>query len=422
MATLLDYAGKVREDVFLMLFSLKQYIKFLINKLLCLTKVLPRCDSNVVIGGWMGNRFSDNSKAMYLFLYEHKKMLNIKNICYITKNKKIYDYLNKQGYPCQMYRSLKGIWAQLRAKYHIVDQGGGVDLNKYCSMGAVKVNLWHGFPLKKIGYHVTYPNLSLNEIIEKTNAKIELSGWNKFYNIVLSEKQMELQQYAFGLEDKLMLKGVYPRTLYMLDKMSPFVLDVDHPILEMIHNIKNTNKQIIAYFPTFRDNQKQNFQCVKCIQYLDQFASDHDSVILTKLHLASGLDLTFEENENVINLDSMSDLYDYLKYVDILITDYSSISFDYILFQRPIVYYAFDLEYYQASDRGFLFEYETMCAGDIVKSLNELGKSLDSVMANQNDYLRRYQAKTERIINIVYDHKIPDLDDLFTLWNEINCL
>ena len=89
MATLLDYAGKVREDVLFMLFSLKQYIKFLINKLLCLTKVLPRCDSNVVIGGWMGNRFSDNSKAMYLFLYEHKKLLNIKNICYITKNKKI---------------------------------------------------------------------------------------------------------------------------------------------------------------------------------------------------------------------------------------------------------------------------------------------------------------------------------------------
>lgn len=63
-----------------------------------------------------------------------------------------------------------------------------------------------------------------------------------------------------------------------------------------------------------------------------------------------------------------------------------------------------------------------MCAGDIVKSLNELGKSLDSVMANQNDYLRRYQEKTERIINIVYDHKIPDLDDLFTLWNKIDYL
>lgn len=398
-----------------MIDKIKFFIKKCVNLCLCITYIIPRSKDIVVCGGWFGKKFSDNSKAMYLFLKEHQKELNIKHLFFVVKDHTLYEELKNKGVEVLMANSPKGIWYQLRAKYHIVDQGL-VDVVNWTSIGARRINLWHGFPMKKIRNYIKFNHMTIDEVIAMTKKQPEVGNWHQTYNLVQSQKQLELHQYAFGFEKQYFIKSLYPRIFYMMECIKPMPLSFDESYLE---TLKSTNKKIIGYFPTFRDRVENNDECVQFISTLEAYAKVHDAIVLTKMHFASKTNFKIKNSEVVINLDDKCDVYDYLKFVDVLISDYSSLVFDYLYLNKPMIYYAFDLDFYKYSDRGLLFEYEKITAGEIVYDKKEINDVLDKALNHPNDYMHLYQDKKQQLMEIIYDKQPLEINSLFDLWKQI---
>src|SRR5690606_20840534 len=102
--------------------------------------------------------------------------------------------------------------------------------------------------------------------------------------------------------------------------------------------------------------------------------------------------------------ENVSDLNFLLKDADILITDYSSAYFDFLLTQRPIIFAAFDLEEYLSSSREMYFEYENVISGPIV----ETWEALFNELKNSDEHLSKY------------GFKLADKNDLFNKYHDGN--
>ena len=118
--------------------------KYVIMFLSCL---FPRSRKIYIFGAWLGEQFADNPKYLFLEAQEHKEIRPI----WITKNESVCRKVRELGYEAYMFDSFKGILMQLRAKYVVVCNGIS-DVNHTFMGRAVFLNLWHGVPLKKVGY------------------------------------------------------------------------------------------------------------------------------------------------------------------------------------------------------------------------------------------------------------------------------
>ena len=118
--------------------------KYVIMFLSCL---FPRSRKIYFFGAWLGEQFADNPKYLFLEAQEHKEIRPI----WITKNESVCRKVRKLGYEAYMFDCFKGILMQLRAKYVVVCNGI-CDVNHTFKGRAVIFILWHGVPLKNVGY------------------------------------------------------------------------------------------------------------------------------------------------------------------------------------------------------------------------------------------------------------------------------
>lgn len=378
------------------------FLNFLIALLVI---IIPKRNDIWILGGWFGERFADNSK--YLFLYVANEVPGIKPV-WITRNKEIMQNLRKAGYKCFLANSISGFYYSLRAKYHIIDQSVKKDINSFASPGSVCVHLWHGIPVKKIGFFA-FPKKETKNIKSFLFEKIKKTfptvfSWSYPYRIATSDFSGRLLKKAFGIEEKKMIISGYPRTdTFFTDKYESFLND--KYLEEIIGEIKQRKKQkemIFAYFPTFRDLNTDLFlgtQKNEEIVEFDAFLGEYNVKMITKFHYASVIrDIEFDKLKNIVILDSKIDLYPLLKHIDCLITDYSSVYFDFLLLNRPIIFYPYDLEYYENDDRGFILDYTKYTPGRKVYNLEELKKAIIDI----KDGVDSYNEERERIKKIMY--------------------
>lgn len=113
-----------------------------------LERLMPRDCKIMVFGSFAGKCYSDNSKAFFEYMIlNHSEIRSV----WITKSKTIENYLKAKNIDVYLRHSLKGVFYTLRAKYFISDHGNS-DINHFLMNGAKKIYLWHGMPLKKMGY------------------------------------------------------------------------------------------------------------------------------------------------------------------------------------------------------------------------------------------------------------------------------
>src|SRR5690606_16745716 len=103
-------------------------------------------------------------------------------------------------------------------------------------------------------------------------------------------------------------------------------------------------------------------------------------VLLVHLHPYMKAKSNFGDNNFIYHIKEGFSIQELLVSADILITDYSTVFFDFSLLHRPIIFYAYDLEDYKAQ-RDFYYDYENLVPGPIVANTN----TLISVI-NNNDF------------------------------------
>src|SRR5699024_5872175 len=139
-------------------------------------------------------------------------------------------------------------------------------------------------------------------------------------------------------------------------------LVADYPVIN--------EKKVMLYAPTYRDNELDIGELKLDIEKMYQ-AFKHDYVLLLRLHPAINGEFQNKYPGFVINVSGNYNINHLLVITDILITDYSSIPFEFSLLNKPMVFFAYDLDQY-AIDRGFWETYEDLVPGPVVENTNDL--------------------------------------------------
>lgn len=225
------------------------------------------------------------------------------------------------------------------------------------------VQLWHGTgTIKKFGLDAEGEEVA--RLAKKANRRVT-------HLIVSSERTKRQYQSAFGIsEDKIHILGL-PRTDRILDQewmrtRRKYFFD-RYPELE--------GKRRILYAPTFRDEEADRPQIALNLSEMAENLAD-DEVFLLRLHphVAANIKETdwAKYKGKIYNVSEYSGVSTLLAAADCLITDYSSIIFEYCLTKKMMCFYAYDLNTFLTEGRGFYEDYETFVPGPVVRTQQEL--------------------------------------------------
>jgi CDP-glycerol glycerophosphotransferase len=130
-------------------------------------------------------------------------------------------------------------------------------------------------------------------------------------------------------------------------------------------------------------------------------ALSDEYIVLVRTHyfISNNLDLSDVEDFafDVSRYDDIAELY---LVADILITDYSSVFFDYANLKRPILYYTYDLEKYENVLRGFYLDIHEEVPGPLLKTTEEVIDSIKNIESLKEEYKDKYDAFYERFCSI----------------------
>lgn len=257
------------------------------------------------------------------------------------------------------------------------------------------VQLWHGCnTLKKFG-----------QLSNKGRLKVLEKKANSRYTdvIVSSKKMIELHKKAFGVSEKIIYPLGLPRMDIFFDEAR---MEIEKEKFYSQFN-ELRKKKIILYAPTFRDDSIHHLddEHMNLSDIINQLPKDY--VIINKFHpyVAESYDSVC--GDRMIDLSYYEDITRLMLISDILISDYSSIVFDYALLKRPIIYYAYDRDKYEKSIRGFYYNYDEYISADIIKNKTQLVDYILNSDKNiyENNFIDQYiDFKDNRSCDRVYLH------------------
>lgn len=395
------------------IFNQKIFIKILNHILKLINNLFPKKRNQILF--FSVPDFSDNAKAMFEYL-NNNNFDEKYNLIWILTDKNNALKLSKQGIKTCKPRSISGLYQIFRSKYLMVTHNTFGELkakNQYL------INLWHGMPLKSIGFFLkSLPKDEKNKIISMSNSI-----------------DMLISTSTITRNAMISCYGIFPQKVHIIgqprnDKL--FSNKSKKNLSDLLKRDISKYKKIVLYTPTHRvsneskegkshDKNLFNFSDFD-IELFNNFLDDNQVLFLFKIHPLEEMNFLNKSNEfpqeNIMLIttemltNNLMDLYDILGAIDILVTDYSSIYFDFLLSNRPIIFLAKDLEEYSKS-RGFLMEpYDFWTPGPKVQTfynfLQELFNSFNyEYYKNEreivNDLINKYQDSnsSERIFNMI---------------------
>ncbi|WP_238389585.1 CDP-glycerol glycerophosphotransferase family protein [Virgibacillus sp. MSP4-1] len=300
---------------------------------------------------------------------------------------------------------IKGIYHLATSKVVFVDNYFGFLSAVDFKENVTCVQLWHAagaikqFGLKDPSIH------SRSDLAVKRFKKV----YQRFHYVVVgSEKMASIFRKSFGLGNENILRTGVPRTDFFFEtekhKLIIQGLEQQYPILK--------NKKVLLYAPTFRDGKLNSFELALNLEKLYQELKS-EYVILLRLHPAIKSRFNNAYSDFVIDVSSYEKLHDLLLVTDYVITDYSSIPFEFSLLGKPMIFFTYDLEDYK-SLRGFYADYEANLPGPMVKTTEEIIRliqnndfDLDLIeeFASQwNEYSQGHSSET--LIKTIYQKQV----------------
>lgn len=373
-----------------MIEGIKYWGQLLLLPIYWFSFLFPRNKSIWLFGSTFGRRFADNPRYFYLYISQMDS--SIRPI-WISHNKEIIELLNANGYEAYYNHSLKGMWYCLRGKVYCFDNYSK-DISFWLSGGALKFNMWHGIPLKKIQADNTFDKVRHpKNTWEKFKSFPRRLSDEKPSHYVLTTSEFMKLIFESAFQTKKVSTVGYPRIDgFAFDEFQNIYTKAEQKALDKIQKCleKNVEGKVIYYMPTFRDSEVAFFD-VMDLQLFNTFLKENRYVFCTKLHPKSKLRAQFEsiESDNIINIDADTDPYVFISISDVLVTDYSSIYFDYLFANKPIVFFDYDLEQYLRDSREMYFDYEEYTPGVKASTQEELQQALSDVLGEDEFAMQR---------------------------------
>ncbi|MCP8856248.1 CDP-Glycerol:Poly(Glycerophosphate) glycerophosphotransferase family protein [Latilactobacillus sakei] len=239
------------------------------------------------------------------------------------------------------------------------------------------IQLWHGTPLK----HIAADLPEDNEYRAKTLK--ESKNWDYFISNAISDNWIYRQ--AFNLDDSHIIPSGLPRNDFLVAERENTVLK-----MQLQEGLKlPQNRLNILYAPTFRDDESQ-FKLAIDLEQFEKVLGDKFNLILRlHPHVAKTFKLS-NDYSHVIDASSYPDIQELFLVADMLITDYSSVFFDYSLLNRPILFYAYDFDKFKDNLRGFYYDYQRFVPGPIVYKRADLLAAIPAVLKQNGQVIEQF--------------------------------
>lgn len=300
-----------------------------------LSYIIPKKKNLYIFISVNWKTFSWNSKAMFLYYLKNDKS---KEVYYITKDKDIISILeNKFDFlvgKLILVNNFYRYWKIFRAEYIFTDWDIGEIVWFYRQPWNIKIiNLWHWDPIKKIW-------IDNNEI----NNKIEKNIYKNYWKNIIKITTVSSNFFKKNMNSAFYTNSSYITWLARNDIF--FRDDLEIYNIKKYLDINNYNK-IILYTPTWRDDKNIIVPLsMTFLTELNKYCLKNNYIFLIKAHQHTK-SIIIEKFSNIKNISNVDfDIQELLKYTDLLISDYSSIFIDYILTNKPIILYTYDLEEY----------------------------------------------------------------------------
>lgn len=317
--------------------------------------------------------FGGVDNAKYMFLMSDFKKLGIRAIWYSNNRTEVEKY-RALGYEAYTKFSLEGMKHLLTSKVYVVTHGIG-DVNRWTCGNAKIVNLFHGLPYKKIGLDDPKHIMSWQYILTHPTSV-------RPFDLQLSTSPFieEIFKRSFKVRDNRYVESMLPRNMILMkskEEIEQFLKDTkDTTTLAAIEKLKQYDK-VFIYMPTFRDSNRDFIdQAGFDFNMLQEVMEKQNALFIFKMHpfTHSPKLNEFPGSNNIMIIDKTVDVYPLLPFTTGLLTDYSSIYFDYILIgERRVIFYPFDYEEYKSKDRSFNFD-ESYMRGEYCYSFDDLLK------------------------------------------------
>lgn len=346
---------------------------------------IPINDTKIVfIGSEKG--FYGNNRHLFEYM---NKTASVKAQYYTNQKDVINKYANL---PMLKSYNIINLFKLINTNVVVTDHGIPWYVGVF-AFRAKKVQLWHGNGMKKIG-KLFYKKGLLSNIrlflssLVGTNQKFQYVYYTSLYAYKHRKGAFRHDEYKFNGQ---------PRNDIMFENTK----ESKRVFYEIIGD-SNLNKKVIIYTPTWRD-EKNDFNSFKNVDFLklDGYLKSHNLLLVVKFHPYETETFPHEYN-NIITIKSNVDVYDILQYTSAMITDYSSIYFDYLLLDKPIIFFPFDKEDYLNNQRDIVYNYEDITPGKQVFNTDELIEEIDNILVKEQD---NYIKDRKRVRDLFYKYQ-----------------
>lgn len=370
-----------------------------------------RDDSLWVFGARGGEAFADNSKYLYLHVAaEHPEIRPV----WLSKDRAVVRELQEAGYEAYYCYSPRGLFLNLRAGVVFLTQGHR-DVVMPCCAGALTILLWHGVPLKQISWDAGFA--AEPALVRRAHADMA----EEFDLLTVpGEALTRIFESGLRIDRERMLVAGYPRNDALFDPIRGEGVGTDTDALANVERLA-ADHTVLFYLPTFREWDGGSVAANLDFEALNDLLERRDAYLVLKMHPNEPLPVDTADFSRVVALPEQTDIYPFLRSADALVTDYSSVALDYLLLDRPLVFYPFDLDRYREK-RGLYFEYEEATPGPVAHDFDALLAALDGVLevasdveGDTDEFANERRAVRERLL----DDEISEISRSRTLFELI---
>lgn len=365
-----------------------------------------------VFSGFNKKGYMDNSKYLYEYVLGHCPEIQA---VWLTLDKTVFEQLIEEGKPVMMMRTHACRKLVSRAAIGVTDHYRMSDYDAFSGLNdnLKIVQLWHGVGLKSMQAIVdssTIPGLKYDYPESKW------AHWRHGYY------REEFERYFMLLCPGNERVEKYADVLHIPREVCFFSGHPRNISLHMTQSLPYENK--VIYAPTFRMNAKLERQLIsklRAASEMIQAAMERvDGEFIIRLHPHTwrnykGILEFLERKYNRISIDRDKDIYQTLTNYAVMITDYSSIAYDFILLDRPVVFFAFDYEDYQERDMGFGEDYDEYSPGTKTETWEETIAAVEEYLADPE----KDGAWRRRVRDEFYDMPVNDENNSQRIAEEI---
>jgi len=365
-----------------------------------ISKIHPKTNSVVFVGR---NHFGGNQKYTFLAFAALARKKGIP--ChFLTDDPLQHALLTSLQLPCLLLSNGSATNEQieilLQAKIAVLTdnfhpQSSGGPITHALLQGAKQIQLWHGIPLKEIGLgSLCDPEIMAAcgplEVLTVTNASSR-DDWSKRFTF---------REFA---------PTGYPRNDVLLRKASSTdLINVDTDSLACMQVARQNGKPVILYAPTFRDHAGPEWLKAIDLNRFAAYCQARGYAFFVNLHPTEqkALSTLQQHFSNVAFIAPGTDIYPIVAQTDILITDYSSLAFDYLLLDRPILFFRPDHNDYVSKSRPLIKGREHYTPGPILDQMDNLIAATDTAALSLQQTKDPYQKQRQALRDELFDH--PD--------------